>query len=227
MVQNGKNWVSRPLELKYLLVLWNTLLALFSIIGTSQVLPFLYHKVMEDGLQASMCDDFSYYMQGRPGFFLALFIYSKFLELIDTLFLILRQKEVIFLHWFHHVTVLLFCWLSYHTRASCGMWFGAVNYFVHSLMYTYYALAISGVKSVFFFAPFITSIQLFQMVMGISVLLFVASAKAMGTECRTEDANWKLGLAMYSSYFVLFAVLFYDKYMVPKSSQPGEEKKEI
>ena len=27
-------------------------------------------------------------------------------------FLIIRKKEVIFLHWYHHVTVLLFCWHS-------------------------------------------------------------------------------------------------------------------
>lgn len=40
------------------------------------------------------------------------FALSKPIELLDTLFLILRKRPVIFLHWYHHVTVLLYTWLS-------------------------------------------------------------------------------------------------------------------
>lgn len=35
------------------------------------------------------------------------------MELGDTLFLVFRGKTVPFLHWYHHVTVLYFCWLGY------------------------------------------------------------------------------------------------------------------
>ena len=41
------------------------------------------------------------------------FIFSKIPELVDTVFLVLQKKPVIFLHWFHHVTVLLYCWHAY------------------------------------------------------------------------------------------------------------------
>jgi elongation of very long chain fatty acids protein 6 len=33
-----------------------------------------------------------------------LFIYSKIPELMDTVFLVLQKKRVIFLAWFHHTT---------------------------------------------------------------------------------------------------------------------------
>jgi elongation of very long chain fatty acids protein 6 len=34
--------------------------------------------------------------------------YTKVLELLDTLFLVVRKKHVMTLHWFHHATVLAF-----------------------------------------------------------------------------------------------------------------------
>ena len=47
---------------------------------------------------------------GPSGFWVMLFIFSKLPELIDTVFIVLRKRQLIFLHWYHHVTVLLFCW---------------------------------------------------------------------------------------------------------------------
>ena len=51
--------------------------------------------------------------------------------------------QVIFLHWFHHVTVLLYCWHAYTaTPAATGLWFAAMNYTVHSVMYMCVARAV-------------------------------------------------------------------------------------
>ena len=54
-------------------------------------------------------------------------------ELVDTLWLTLRKAPVIFLHWYHHVTVLLYCWHSYSSQIGTGLWFAAMNYSVHSV----------------------------------------------------------------------------------------------
>ena len=56
-------------------------------------------------------------------------------ELLDTLFLLLRKSPVILLHWYHHATVLLYCWHAYSVRIGTGLWFAAMNYSVHALMY--------------------------------------------------------------------------------------------
>ena len=61
-------------------------------------------------------------------------------ELFDTVFIILKKKPLIFLHWYHHVTVLLYCWNSYVTESGAGIYFAAMNYAVHAVMYTYYFL---------------------------------------------------------------------------------------
>eukprot|EP00122_Pirum_gemmata_P011475 Pgem_evm2s10633 len=55
---------------------------------------------------------------GPSGMWTTLFIFSKIPELFDTMFIVLRKRPLIFLHWYHHITVLAYCWHAYATRAS-------------------------------------------------------------------------------------------------------------
>jgi hypothetical protein len=43
---------------------------------------------------------------------------------------------------YHHMTVLFYSWYSYADYISPARWFVVMNYLVHSLMYTYYALKV-------------------------------------------------------------------------------------
>jgi hypothetical protein len=40
-------------------------------------------------------------------------VVGRFAELIDTAFLVLRKRTVNLLHWYHHASVLYYCWLWY------------------------------------------------------------------------------------------------------------------
>ena len=64
-------------------------------------------------------------------FRITIFCISKVPELIDTLFIVLRKQKLIFLHWFHHATVLIYAWYSYHDWTASGRWFVFMNYTVH------------------------------------------------------------------------------------------------
>jgi hypothetical protein len=160
-------------------------------------------------------------VDGPTGLWVGLFIYSKIPELIDTVFLVLQKKNVIFLHWFHHVTVLLYCWHSYHHMVSPGIWFVAMNYTVHSVMYAYYFFTGIGFKKTArSIAPWITAMQLSQMLMGATVTGTAAYYREKN-DCFTDPANYKLGLAMYVSYAVLFGVLFNDLYCSARKRRPA------
>ena len=199
--------------------LWNLLLSAFSAIGMYRTVPYLAKHLISHGFHFTTCEDprnwFLRYDEPNPvGFWVTLFIYSKIPELIDTIFLVFQKKPVIFLHWFHHVTVLLYCWHAFSNWTASGLWFVAMNFSVHSVMYFYYFLSISGFKSLAKpLAPLITSIQMIQMIVGCLVTYNTAVTKQNGGECAVNSANYKLGLAMYGTYFGLFAVLFYNLYL--------------
>ena len=89
-------------------------------------------------------------------------------ELLDTLFIVIHKKPLIFLHWYHHVTVLLYCWHSYVTKSPAGLFFVVMNYSVHASMYGYYFLMAMKLKPKWFNPIIITCFQISQMIVGVS-----------------------------------------------------------
>jgi len=61
-------------------------------------------------------------------------------------------------------------------------------------------------------AMVITCLQLLQMVIGIGCNVFALVTKFQGRHCATDVTHIYWGLAMYTSYFVLFANFFRQSY---------------
>lgn len=123
----------KPIKITPILFLWNMGLAVFSMIGTYRMFTYMELIIQDSGFTDSVCVN-------DPDNVVSLWVYlftmSKFVELGDTLFLVIRKRNVMFLHWYHHVTVLLYTWFAFTHNASTGKYFIIMNYFVHSLMYT-------------------------------------------------------------------------------------------
>jgi hypothetical protein len=122
-------------ELRLWLAAWKTLLALFSIFGAIRVLPELIYVIYTHGIKYSICNNsnafgvvgFWYEKKQKFKFYLNsyfsrtwAFCFSKLPELIDTVFIVLRKQPLIFLHWYHHASVLIYCWFSYQDYSSTG-----------------------------------------------------------------------------------------------------------
>jgi len=221
-MKTRKEW-----PLKYAFAIWNLLLSIFSVCGTIRMIPYIIHIVSTKGFHHSVCEPaVNWYVQQAPGFWVMLFIYSKIPELLDTILLVLMKKEIIFLHWFHHWTVLLYCWHSFATRISAGGWFVGMNFLVHSFMYFYYFAMMMGFRNLCRrFNKFITTIQIVQMFGGSGILIYAAYAKYTGV-CETNWANIKMGLVMYVVYAILFIQLFVNLY-VRKTGRSGSPTKKI
>ena len=205
-------------NLKWQLFTWNLMLAVFSLIGAARVVHDFCHVLTRYDVYASVC------ILGPcnvRGFWMSAFALSKVVELGDTVFLILRKRPVIFLHWYHHVSVLLFTWTSSAEAASFGRYFMGINFIIHFFMYSYYAVQSLGIRLGKAISMTITTLQIAQMLAGIFVVAYANRMIRQGTYCEVKEKTITIALVMYASYFILFVRFFYKAYI----SSGGSEKR--
>lgn len=217
----------KPYNLRRPLFIWSTGLSVFSFIGFYKCgIPHL-QILLSQGFEASVCVKLMH--NGREGLWMFFFILSKLPELVDTYFIVLRKQKLIFLHWYHHITVFIYCWYHYTQQIYPAQWFCTMNYAVHSLMYLYYAVRASGYyRPPVFVNIFITALQLLQMILGVSVNVFIYYSMA--------DSSWHCdgiveknyfyvycSFGMYFSYFVLFAHFFFVTYVMKQHSKSAPD----
>ncbi|EZG55275.1 GNS1/SUR4 family protein [Gregarina niphandrodes] len=230
-----------PFKLQAPLKYWNLLLAVYSAWGASRVLPHMFVQLYKFGWNASLCSPPVFtYGRGAVGLWTGLFVYSKYFELIDTVFIVLRKRNLNFLHWYHHVTVLMYTWDAFASEQPPGMFYCGMNYAVHSVMYFYYYLAATRSRPPRW-GVVVTLMQIAQMIAGVLITIvslhnaftkpFMQYSTAtiamdpadMGT-CFISKTNMVSAAAMYSTYFYLFAKFFYVRYIQKKG---GASKKHL
>jgi len=227
LVFAGQRWMHNrsPFNLRIPLFLWSAILSLFSIVGTFRTFPDLYNGIIDFGWTYTVCDP-SFY-RGSSGFWAFVFTMSKAYELGDTLFIVLRQQPLIFLHWYHHFTVLIYGFYTYAEHASGGRWYIVMNYCVHSVMYTYYALRAVRVRVPSLVRMSVTILQMLQMAIGIVVSVSVFVNKHSGVSCHQTYLNAAAAIFMFGSYLVLFAHFFYQQYASPPRKKTPDSYKKV
>lgn len=224
MIFSGKKWMSKKpaYDLRLPLTVWNSVLAAFSITGFLVMGPPIVEQVRNRWYVNAVCTSL---IAERAWLSLwsLLFVYSKVFEFGDTFFIILRKTPLNFLHWYHHMTVLLYSWHGLATKNTAGHWFSGINFGVHSIMYSYYMFKSMGFRISASVAKAITILQLLQFVVGLIVLFTGVWMKWIGVECGMNDTHLTTGVIMYGSYFILFLNFFYKRYIVPS---PKREKKD-
>uniref|UniRef100_A0A8D0HH08 Elongation of very long chain fatty acids protein n=1 Tax=Sphenodon punctatus TaxID=8508 RepID=A0A8D0HH08_SPHPU len=205
----------RGYSLRMPLILWSLSLAIFSIAGTRRTLMYMSHTLSTNGFKHSVCSH-GFYNGPVSKFWAYVFVLSKVLELGDTVFIILRKQRLIFLHWYHHATVLLYSWYAYRGMVPGGGWFMSINYWVHSIMYSYYTARASGLKVPRMLAMVITIAQILQMLMGITVnILIYYWQQDDACSASVEQIFWSL--LIYFSYLMLFCHFFFEAYFKGQS----------
>jgi elongation of very long chain fatty acids protein 6 len=222
LIFGGKYYFSsRPAwKWRYTMAMWNLFLSAFSTMGMLRTLPPLLHNLSVMSLRDNLClDPRSTYGSGSTGLWVQFFVLSKFPELIDTFFIVIHKKPLIFLHWYHHITVLLYCWHSYVTKSPPGIFFGVMNYSVHASMYGYYFLMAMRWRPKWFNPVIITAFQISQMIVGVAVTLVSFYYYKTDPTCGIEAENSTAAFIMYGSYLFLFLQFFVGRYGIPGSNR--------
>lgn len=225
VVFSGKRWMQNrsAYDLRTALTVWNAVLAVFSITGFVVMAPPLLQDLWRKGYIHAVCIT---QVSTVPwlSFWAFLFVWSKIFEFGDTLFIVLRKTPLSFLHWYHHVTVLLYSWYGLATRNTAGHWFSSINLGVHAVMYSYYMFKAMGFRISSSVAKSITILQLTQFVIGLVLVLTGLWLKWQGRACGMNVTHIRAGFIMYGSYFILFLHFFYKRYINPPAKRPKEKE---
>jgi len=213
----------KPFNIKLPLNLWNLWLAVFSIAGSLVTTKALFSEIYNKSLTDSYCKNGDFFV-GTPGLWTFLFVCSKIAELGDTIFIVLRKRPLMFLHWYHHVATLNYGFLSYVDGTAFNTWIVWLNFTVHAIMYSYYCLASVGVKIPAVIARSITFLQITQFAITHVILFHVGYLVLAGTSCDTTALSYWYCLLMEISYLVLFGNFFYHSYIKGGGKKFNKEK---
>ncbi|KAM7102938.1 LOW QUALITY PROTEIN: very long chain fatty acid elongase 6-like [Ciconia maguari] len=201
------------------LTLWSLSLALFSAIGAHCIWKQMAFILSTKGFKQSVCSQ-SFYVHPISKLWVYLFVLMKLLELSDTKFIVLQKKKLLFLH-YHHVITLIITWYGYKDMVAGSSWLAVLNFSVHAVLYSYYAMQAAGFQLSRFIAMAITFSQMLQMVAYIILnvlIIFWMEDKV----CHTTRPTVFLSSVMYLSLLVLFCNFFFKTYLRSTQKSKGE-----
>jgi len=145
---------------------------------------------------------------------------NKYLELADTLWMVIKKKnnQITFLHCYHHILLIWVWWHCCSTEPSGESWFGAcVNSLIHVYMYGYYTMSLLK-WDVEFMKIYMTTCQMLQFVICLAHASFVCYQTLYGTDLK---GYFPLVLCADQAFVMinmlfLFGHFFYKSYILQK-----------
>ncbi|XP_012350925.1 elongation of very long chain fatty acids protein [Apis florea] len=213
----------KPYELRIAMIVYNFIQVLLSI--------YLFYE----GLMAGWLYDYNYYCQpvdynvNNPlSRRMANAVYSyficKLIELLDTVFFVLRKKnrQVSSLHVYHHTLMPICSWIGCRFLPNGhGTLLGVINAFIHIIMYAYYMLTSIGphMNKYLWWKKYLTTLQLIQF-----FIIFVHTFQIFVNDCNYPVVISFL-LNLNSLIFLYLFGSFYIQNYVKREKQKDKTEK--
>ncbi|CAL1268315.1 unnamed protein product [Larinioides sclopetarius] len=149
----------------------------------------------------------------EEGIYVWLLYLLKHVELIDTVFFVLRKKfnQITFLHVFHHSTVVLIFWWVLKTN-EVGFYLFitvSINNSIHVIMYLYYGLAAIGphMQKYLWWKKYLTTMQITQFVVILAYMMY-----GFLSGCETLNTSEMVLFCTIFSFLVLFFNYYFTNF---------------
>jgi elongation of very long chain fatty acids protein 7 len=150
-----------------------------------------------------------------------LFFFTKIVDLLDTVFFVLRKKnnQLSFLHVMHHGIMPISCWVALKfVPGGFGTFSCLLNSGIHFIMYFYYFLSSFGdtFRPYLGWKKYLTAMQMIQFLM-----IMVHSSQLLFIKC-----DFPIGWCYWGcSYLVVFLIFFGNFYIKSYSKKSKDSKK--
>ncbi|CAB3377388.1 Hypothetical predicted protein [Cloeon dipterum] len=152
----------------------------------------------------------------------AMYVYFlvKVIELVDTVFFILRKKlnQASYLHIYHHTGMVMLSWGGTKwLPGGHGTFLGFINSFVHVVMYSYYLITAlyPQYKQNIWWKKYITQMQMIQFAM-----IIIHSMQLLFRECDYPKFTVPIVVSQNAYMFLLFFRFYLSAYVMKKPQQP-------
>ncbi|WFD20283.1 very-long-chain 3-oxoacyl-CoA synthase [Malassezia caprae] len=210
------HWLRLPFLLHNLLLTLGSLLLL--VLYLERVFPFMATY----GLHPSLCAHQVYRMVEM---YHIINYYFKYWEFVDTFFLVLKKKKLMFLHVYHHMATAALCYSQIRYETPVSWLVISMNLSVHVIMYSYYAMATLGIRCPW--KKWITTGQIAQFVIDLVFCLYAWYNHTVPRlslnlpyvdQCDGSGFAAALGVFVLISYLFLFILFYRGTYQSTKAS---------
>ncbi|GFQ72217.1 elongation of very long chain fatty acids protein AAEL008004 [Trichonephila clavata] len=212
----------KPFDLRWLMVPYNVFLVIVNFYVFIEFAKIrLYFDSKNSCTTLDLINDANTYRLAEITWW---FFLTKYIELADTVFFVLRKKDrqLSRLHLVHHSTVPILVWgLLRSEPGGHNTFFPLANAFVHCVMYAYYAISALGddVTIHLKFKKYVTMMQMTQFVL---VLCYFASRPFVG--CNVSPMSLVGNLFLAGFFFVLFCNFYWNEYLLNREQKDQELK---
>lgn len=222
---------TKPFKLDILAKIHNLFLTLASLFLLILMIEQLIPMIKSNGIFYSICNEKAWSKEMVTLYYINYIV--KFIEFIDTFFLVLKHKKLTFLHTYHHGATALLCYTQLIGKTSTSWVPITLNLAVHVIMYWYYFLSSFNIKILW--KEWVTRLQIIQFILDICIIYFVIYQKLVFeyfndyglpvcNHCAGTTKAMVWGCTIVTSYLILFVAFYRHNYKRKKARKEKNKK---